>query len=102
MLEFILHLVNGLQLGSIYALVSLGYTMVYGIAKLINFAHGDIIMVGAYVSLMIIPILSSMGLPVIIAIIPAVIVCAILGMVTERVAYRPLRNSPCISNLITP
>ncbi len=101
MLEFILHLVNGLQLGSIYALVSLGYTMVYGIAKLINFAHGDIIMVGAYVSLMIIPILSSMGLPVIIAIIPAVIVCAILGMVTERVAYRPLRNSPRISNLIT-
>ncbi|MFR4519174.1 MAG: branched-chain amino acid ABC transporter permease [Fusobacterium sp.] len=100
-MEFLLQIINGLQIGSIYALISLGYTMVYGIAQLINFAHGDIIMVGAYISLFSIPAFTKMGLPVWLTMIPAVIVCVLLGMFTERVAYRPLRNSPRISNLIT-
>jgi len=81
--------------------VALGYTMVYGIVKLINFAHGDIIMVGAYFSLMAIPMLSSVGLPLWLCAIVAAALCAILGVVTERVAYKPLRNSPRISALIT-
>lgn len=100
-MEFLLQIINGLQIGSIYALVSLGYTMVYGIAQLINFAHGDIIMVGAYVSLFSIPFFTKLGFPVWLTVIPAVAVCVILGMITEKVAYRPLRNSPRISNLIT-
>lgn len=100
-MEFLLQIINGLQIGSIYALISLGYTMVYGIAQLINFAHGDIIMVGAYISLFSIPAFTRMGLPMWLTMIPAVIVCVLLGMFTERVAYRPLRNSPRISNLIT-
>lgn len=100
-MEFILQIINGLQIGSIYALVSLGYTMVYGIAQLINFAHGDIIMIGAYVSLFSIPIFSSYGLPVWLTVIPSIIVCATIGALVERIAYRPLRNSPRISNLIT-
>lgn len=100
-MEFLLQIINGLQIGSIYALVSLGYTMVYGIAQLINFAHGDIIMIGAYVSLFSIPIFNSFGFPVWLTIIPAIIVCAIVGCIAERIAYRPLRNSPRISNLIT-
>lgn len=100
-MEFLLQIINGLQIGSIYALVSLGYTMVYGIAQLINFAHGDIIMVGAYISLFSIPVFTRIGLPVWLTMIPAIIVCVLLGMLAERVAYRPLRNSPRISNLIT-
>lgn len=100
-MEFLLQIINGLQIGSIYALVSLGYTMVYGIARLINFAHGDIIMVGAYVSLFSIPIFQRFGFPIWAIIIPSAILCALLGMLTEKIAYRPLRNSPRISNLIT-
>lgn len=100
-MEFLLQIINGLQIGSIYALVSLGYTMVYGIAQLINFAHGDIIMIGAYVSLFSIPIFNSFGLPVWLTMIPAIVVCALIGCFAERIAYRPLRNSPRISNLIT-
>lgn len=100
-LKFILQIINGLQLGSIYALVALGYTMVYGIAKLINFAHGDILMVGSYVALFSIPLLNSMGLPVWASVLSAVIFCTILGTVIERLAYKPLRNSPRISALIT-
>lgn len=100
-MEYILQLLNGLQIGSIYALVSLGYTMVYGIAKLINFAHGDIIMVGSYTALFFIPVLNSLGLPLWLSLIPAIIICVFLGMLAEHVAYRPLRNSPRISNLIT-
>ena len=100
-MEFLLQIINGLQIGSIYALISLGYTMAYGIAQLINFAHGDIIMVGAYVSLFSIPMFTKIGLPVWLTMVPAIIVCILLGMLTERVAYRPLRNSPRISNLIT-
>lgn len=100
-MNFLIQTINGLQLGSIYALVSLGYTMVYGIAKLINFAHGDIIMIGAYTSLLVIPGLTAMGLPLWVAMIPAAIICLIFGVVIERVAYRPLRDSSRLSNLIT-
>ncbi|MBR5485779.1 MAG: branched-chain amino acid ABC transporter permease [Oscillospiraceae bacterium] len=95
------HLFNGLQVGSIYALVALGYTMVYGIIKLINFAHGDFIMVGAYISMMAIPVMISAGLPVWVCMIVAALLCAVMGVVTERVAYKPLRNSPRLTALIT-
>ena len=98
---FIRQVINGIQAGSIYALVALGYTMVYGIVKLINFAHGDFIMVGAYIGLFSIPVLESMGLPLWLCILPAVLLCIILGVVTERVAYKPLRKSSRISALIT-
>lgn len=101
-MDFISQLFNGLQLGSIYALVALGYTMVYGIAKLINFAHGDIIMVGGYTVFLAIslPVFKS-GLPLWLAVVPAIVVCTILGVFIERIAYRPLRNSSRISLLIT-
>ncbi|WP_138159792.1 branched-chain amino acid ABC transporter permease [Peptoniphilus catoniae] len=99
---FILQIINGLQIGSIYALVALGYTMVYGIALLINFAHGEIIMVGAYTVVFTIQLfLMDSGLPFYLAIIPAVLVCTLLGILIERLAYKPLRNSPRLSNLIT-
>lgn len=100
-MEFTLQIFNGLQIGSIYALVSLGYTMVYGIAKLINFAHGDIIMIGAYISLFSIPFFTRIGLPIWLTVLPAIVFCIIIGMIVEKIAYRPLRNSPRISNLIT-
>lgn len=100
-MEFIQQLINGLQLGSIYALVALGYTMVYGIIKLINFAHGEFIMVGAYIALTTVPFLVQAGLPLWMCAFTAIIFCAILGVVTERVAYRPLRNSPRLTSLIT-
>lgn len=101
-MDFISQFFNGLQLGSIYALVALGYTMVYGIAKLINFAHGDIIMVGGYTVFLAIGLpLFKTGLPLWLAVVPAVIVCTLLGVLIERVAYKPLRNSSRISLLIT-
>jgi branched-chain amino acid transport system permease protein len=96
--QFIQQLINGISIGSIYALIALGYTMVYGIIKLINFAHGDILMIGAYVGLFCVMIWNLSLIP---AIIVAMIVCAILGVVTERVAYKPLRNAPRIAVLIT-
>ena len=99
--SFIEQTINGLQTGSIYALIALGYTMVYGIVKLINFAHGDIIMIGAYTSLFSIPLFTSLGLPIWATVIPAIVICAVIGCLAERIAYRPLRNSPRISNLIT-
>ena len=91
-------LINGLRTGSIYALIALGYTMVYGIAKMINFAHGDIIMVGAYSLYVFYGIL---GLPVAVAVILSIIVCAVLGVVIEKVAYKPLRNAQPLAVLIT-
>jgi branched-chain amino acid transport system permease protein len=91
-------LVNGLSLGAIYALIALGYTMVYGIIMLINFAHGDIMMVGAYVGFFSITVLGS---NVLVAMLFAMIACAILGVVIEKVAYKPLRNSTRIAALIT-
>lgn len=98
MLEFLQQLVNGLSLGAIYALIALGYTMVYGIIKLINFAHGDIMMVGAYVGFFSIAIL---GTNILVAMVAAMVVCALLGVIIEKVAYRPLRNSTRIAALIT-
>ncbi|MBS1219719.1 MAG: branched-chain amino acid transporter permease [Proteobacteria bacterium] len=98
-------IVNGLVLGSIYALVALGYTMVYGILGLINFAHGDITMIGALVSLTIIQLLAAAGVPVplvlMLAVSGAIFVCTILGVTIERVAYRPLRRAPRLAPLIT-
>ncbi len=89
-MSFISYLINGVSLGSVYAIIALGYTMVYGIAKMLNFAHGDIIMVGGYVVLLA---MVNTGLPPVAAIIVAMIVCTILGVLIERVAYRPLRNA---------
>ena len=83
-------LINGVSLGSIYAIIALGYTMVYGIAEMLNFAHGDVIMIGAFV---VLNALNVMNLPVIPAILVAVVGCTVLGVVIERVAYRPLRNA---------
>ncbi len=101
-MDFLIQLFNGLQLGSIYALIALGYTMVYGVAKLINFAHGDIIMVGAYTIFFVVQTsLFKSGLPLYLSIIPAIIACTLLGILIERIAYKPLRNSSSISILIT-
>lgn len=102
---FVQQLINGLVLGSIYALVALGYTMVYGILGLINFAHGDVTMIGALVSATLIQLLHAAGLPVPVSLLlaggGAVIVCASLGFSIERIAYRPLRNAPRLAPLIT-
>lgn len=102
---FLQQLVNGLVLGSIYALVALGYTMVYGILGLINFAHGDITMIGALVGLTVMQILAGLGLPpiavVFVAIGAAAVVCVAIGVSVERVAYRPLRRAPRLAPLIT-
>jgi len=95
--SFIEQTINGLQTGSIYALIALGYTMVYGIVKLINFAHGDILMVGAYATLIAV----SHGVPLIVAIVLSMILCAFLGVVIDFLAYRPIRKAPKISALIT-
>lgn len=95
---FLSQLLNGLHIGSIYALIALGYTMVYGIVKLINFAHGDIIMVGAYAALVA---LTFWGLPLYLAVIFSMALSVLLGVFIERVAYKPLRSSPRISSLIT-
>jgi branched-chain amino acid ABC superfamily ATP binding cassette transporter, membrane protein len=95
--QFFMQFINGLNIGSIYALIALGYTMVYGIAKLINFAHGDVIMVGAYISF----ISMKFGLPWWLAVIISIIACAALGVVMEKVAYKPLRSASRISLLIT-
>ncbi len=90
--------INGLQLGSIYALVALGYSMVYGIILLLNFAHGDIIMVGAYTTFFAV---SIFGLSPVVAVIATVLVCALLGVLIEKIAYTPLRSAPRLSLLIT-
>ena len=94
----IAQLINGLQTGSVYALVVLGYSMVYGIIKLLNFAHGDIIMVGAY---MVYYAIASFALPPVVAIALAVLVSTLLGVFVEKVAYTPLRSAPRLSLLIT-
>ena len=94
---FISQLINGLQLGSIYALVALGYSMVYGIIMLLNFAHGDIIMVGGYIAMLII----TAGINPAVAVVAAIVGCAVLAMVIEKIAYKPLRSAPRISLLIT-
>lgn len=90
MISFLTSLVNGLSLGGIYAIIALGYTMVYGIAKMLNFAHGDFIMVGCYI---IFTAVSTMGLSPAVGIIASIILCTLLGVATEAVAYRPLRHA---------
>ncbi|NLX83944.1 MAG: branched-chain amino acid ABC transporter permease [Clostridiales bacterium] len=95
---FLNQLINGLHVGSIYALIALGYTMVYGIVKLINFAHGDIIMVGAYTAVIA---LATLGWSAPFALLAAIVICVLFGVLIERIAYKPLRSSPRISSLIT-
>ena len=92
------NLINGISLGSVYAIIALGYTMVYGIAKMLNFAHGDVIMVGAYVCFFA---TGQFGLPPLVGVLLAMVVCTILGMVIERLAYKPLRQAPSLAVLIT-
>ena len=97
-MSFLNHLINGVSLGSVYAIIALGSTMVYGIAKMLNFAHGDIIMVGAYICFFAV---SSFGLPPLVGILLAVLVCTALGILIERLAYKPLRAAPSLAVLIT-
>lgn len=97
-MDFLKQLINGLSIGSVYALVALGYTMVYGIVKLINFAHGDIIMVGSFIILFA---MKSAGFSFWSSILISFILCALLGVIIEKIAYKPLRKAPRISALIT-
>ena len=104
------NLINGISLGSVYAIIALGYTMVYGIAKMLNFAHGDVIMVGAYICFFTMSGLSGSFeegslagavVPALAGVLLAMVVCTILGMVIERLAYKPLRQAPSLAVLIT-
>ena len=95
---FLSYLINGISLGSVYAIIALGYTMVYGIAKMVNFAHGDVIMVVAYISFCV---TQYLGMPAIVSIVAAMFVCTVLGMLIERMAYKPLREAPKLAVLIT-
>ncbi len=97
-MEFLSYLVSGISLGSVYAIIALGYTMVYGIAKMLNFAHGDVIMVGGYISLCA---MSYLGLPPVVSILLAMLVCTVLGVVIEALAYKPLRSASSLAVLIT-
>lgn len=97
-MSFIAHLVNGISLGSVYALIALGYTMVYGIAKMLNFAHGDVIMIGGYVVFIAV---SNLGMNPLLAILISMAVCTVLGVTIERVAYKPLRGASPLAVLIT-
>ncbi|MDN6017520.1 MAG: branched-chain amino acid ABC transporter permease [Bifidobacterium mongoliense] len=89
---FISQIFNGLKIGSVYSLVALGYTMVYGIIRLINFAHGDFIMVGAYVLMLTAPAIIAMGMPAWVAVIPAILICVAVGVIVEKAAYKPVRE----------
>jgi branched-chain amino acid transport system permease protein len=95
---FISYLINGISLGSVYAIIALGYTMVYGIAKMLNFAHGDVIMIGSYAAFTAI---SVMGMPVGVGVVVAVVVCTVLGVLIEKIAYKPLRGASPLAVLIT-
>ena len=97
-MQFLSYLINGISLGSVYALIALGYTMVYGIAKMLYFAHGDVIMIGSYV---IFFAFGSFGLNPIVSVLLSMVVCTILGVTMARVAYRPLREAPSLAVLIT-
>ncbi len=97
-MQILQYLINGISIGSVYAIIALGYTMVYGIAKMLNFAHGDVIMVGAYISFCV---TNYLGLPAIVSIVAAMAVCTILGIVIEALAYRPLRGASSLAVLIT-
>ena len=97
-MSFLTALINGISLGSVYAIIALGYTMVYGIAKMLNFAHGDVIMVGGYLCFCAVQYL---GLPPLVGTLLAVVGCTVLGIVVERLAYKPLRQAPSLAVLIT-
>ena len=97
-MEFLSNVINGISLGSIYAIIALGYTMVYGIAKMLNFAHGDVIMVGAYVCFFM---SSRYDMPAVVGILLSMFVCTVLGIVIERLAYKPLRQATSLAVLIT-
>ena len=97
-MSFISYLINGISLGSIYAIIALGYTMVYGIAKMLNFAHGEVIMIGCYV---VFTMMSGMGMPALPSVIAATAICTVLGVVIEKIAYKPLRKATPLAVLIT-
>ena len=97
-MAFISYLINGVSLGSVYAIIALGYTMVYGIAKMLNFAHGDVIMIGGYVAF---TAMSTLHMPVWISVCMSILACIILGILIEKIAYKPLRNSSPLAILIT-
>lgn len=97
-MNFVTYLINGISLGSIYAIIALGYTMVYGIAKMLNFAHGDVIMIGCYV---VFTTMSGMNFNPLVSVLLAVITCTVLGVVIEKVAYKPLRKASPLAVLIT-
>lgn len=97
-MSFLTYLINGISLGSVYALIALGYTMVYGIAKMLNFAHGDVIMIGCYI---VFTMMSGMGMHPLVSIVAAVAGCTLLGVVIEKIAYKPLRNASKLAVLIT-
>ena len=97
-MEFLFNLISGISLGSIYAIIALGYTMVYGIAKMLNFAHGDVIMVGAYICFFA---TARYGLNPLLGVLLSMVVCTVLGIVIERLAYKPLRQAPALAVLIT-
>ena len=97
-MDFLQYTINGISIGAVYAIIALGYTMVYGIAKMLNFAHGDVIMVGAYISYCV---TSYLQLPVFVSILAAMCVCVVLGVLIEGLAYRPLRGAPSLAVLIT-
>lgn len=97
-MSVVTYLINGISLGAVYAIIALGYTMVYGIAKMLNFAHGDVIMIGSYV---IFAVVSMANLPIPLGIILSVIVCTALGVTIEKIAYKPLRGASSLAVLIT-
>lgn len=97
-MSFISYLIKGISLGSVYSVIALGYTMVYGIAKMLNFAHGDVIMIGGFV---VFTVMSTMGLSPVIAVLLSIIFCTLLGITIERVAYKPLRKASSLAVLIT-
>ncbi len=98
MINFISYIIDGISLGSVYAIIALGYTMVYGIAKMLNFAHGDVIMIGSYVIFLAI---AKLNLPVIVSALIGVAACTLLGVIIEKLAYKPLRSAPSLAVLIT-
>ena len=97
-MSFLSYLINGISLGSVYAIIALGYTMVYGIAKMLNFAHGDIIMVGGFT---VFTIVSTAGGAPVVGVLASIVVCTVLGVTIEKVAYRPLRGASPLAVLIT-
>ena len=97
-MQILQYFINGISIGAVYAIIALGYTMVYGIAKMLNFAHGDIIMVGAYSSFCV---TNYLGLPAIVSVVISMAVCTVLGIVIEGLAYKPLRGAPSLAVLIT-